>query len=87
MLLDDARGVWLCRDSALLIVGCSSPVTGLCFPAIASCIYVDGPANATTDYVSETTILPNAYYSVQVAWDVRTPRPCSLPCVWLEQET
>ena len=47
-------------------------MTGLCFPAIASCIYVDGPAHATTDNVSDSIILPNAYYSVQIAWDVRS---------------
>jgi hypothetical protein len=64
------------RDSAMLVVGCSAPVTGLCFPAIASCIYIDGPHNATTQYVSATTIAPNAFYNLQIAWEASAPHPC-----------
>ena len=60
-----------CRSSALLVLGCSAPVSGLCYPAIASCIYLDGPLNGTTDFVSAIPASPSAVYNVQVSWEVR----------------
>ena len=53
------------------MLGCSAPVSGLCYPAIASCIYLDGPVNGTTVYVSATPAALSAVYNVQVSWEVR----------------
>lgn len=60
-----------CRDNALLVVGCSKAVSGLCYPEAKDCIFVDGPSNTTINYVSNVAVLDATFYHMQVSWEVR----------------
>jgi hypothetical protein len=61
-----------CRGDAMLVVGCSKAVSGLCYPDMKHCTFVDGPANATINYVSEVPVSANMFYHIQVSWEVRS---------------
>lgn len=61
----------MCRENAVLVVGCSKAVSGLCFPEAKDCIFVDGPRNTTVTYVSEVAVLDTMFYHIQVSWEVR----------------
>ena len=61
-----------CRGDAILVVGCSKAVSGLCYPDMKHCTFVDGPANATINYVSEVPVSANMFYHIQVSWEVRS---------------
>ena len=54
----------------MLVVGCSTAVSGLCYPDMKGCTFVDGPANATINYVSEVPVSTNMFYHIQVSWEV-----------------
>jgi hypothetical protein len=64
------NGLLCCRDTAVLVVSCSKTVSGLCYPAVQSCMYVDGPANTTIVYVSEVSMDAVVYYHLRVSWEV-----------------
>lgn len=55
----------------MLVVGCSKAVSGVCYPEAKDCIFVDGPSNATVNYVSEVVVLDAMFYHIQVSWEVR----------------
>ncbi len=61
---------WVCRGDAMLVIGCSEAVTGLCYPDMKACTFVDGPANATVQYVSEVAVSANIFYHIQISWEV-----------------
>lgn len=58
------------RDNAVLVISCSDAVSGLCYPEVQQCMYVDGPVNTTVAYVSEVNAGPAVYYHMQVSWEV-----------------
>ena len=59
-----------CRGDAMLVVGCSKAVSGLCYPDMKRCTFVDGPANTIINYVSEVPVSANMFYHIQVSWEV-----------------
>ena len=59
----------MCRDTALLVVSCNEAVTGLCAPAVSTCITIAGPSNATVQYVNQVDGT-SSFYNTFISWDV-----------------
>ena len=66
----------MCRDTALLVVSCNEAVTGLCAPAVNTCITVAGPSNATVQYVNQVDGT-SSFYNTFISWDVSAMLLCS----------
>ena len=66
----------VCRDTALLVVSCNEAVTGLCAPAVNTCITITGPSNATVQYVNQVDGT-SSFYNTFISWDVSALLLCS----------
>lgn len=60
----------LCRDNAVFFISCSKAVSGLCYPNMEDCVFVDGPFNATVGYISEVAVYGTMFYHIQISWEV-----------------
>ena len=66
----------VCRDTALLVLSCNEAVTGLCAPAVSTCITIAGPSNATVQYVNQVDGT-SSFYNTFISWDVSALLLCS----------